>query len=103
LGIVLGENLPFLFSALFLIAGTSAARYAGPAMDPRHKEELIRAGFDGWTPNHDVRAPAQSNQGARPMIGGWLALLLIVAVFAYVASLFALGWLDTHWIGGVKL
>jgi hypothetical protein len=37
------------------------------------------------------------------MIGGWLALLLIVAVFAYVAGLFTLGWFGTHWIGGVKL
>ena len=72
-------------------------------MDPRHKEELIRAGFDGWTPNRDVRAPPRSSQGARPMIGGWLALLLIVVVFAYVAGLFAFGWLETHWIGGVKL
>ena len=72
-------------------------------MDPRLQDELIRAGMEGWTPNRDVRAPPRSSQGARPMIGGWLALLLIVAVFAYVAGLFALGWLDTHWIGGVKL
>jgi hypothetical protein len=28
------------------------------------------------------------------MIEGWLALFLIVAVFAYVAGLFALGWLQ---------
>ena len=72
-------------------------------MDPRLQDELIRAGMEGWTPNRDVRAPPRSSQGARPMIGGWLALLLIVAVFAYIAVLFALGWLDTHWIGGVKL
>lgn len=77
-------------------------------MDPRLKDELIRAGLDGWTPDRDVRAPPRSSQGERPMIGGWLALLLIVAVFAvavfaYVDGLFALGWLDTHWIAGAKL
>jgi hypothetical protein len=60
-------------------------------MDPVHKEELIRAGMDGWTPNRDVRARAQSNQGARPLIKGWVALLFIVVAFAFVAGLFALG------------
>jgi hypothetical protein len=68
----------------------------GPAMDPNLKDELIRAGMDGWTPNRDVLAPPRSSQGARPMIGGWLALLLIVVVFAFVAGLFALGWLQNH-------
>jgi hypothetical protein len=58
-------------------------------MDPVHKEELIRAGMDGWTPNRDVRAPAQY-QGARPLIKGWVALLFIVVVFAFVAGLFVL-------------
>jgi hypothetical protein len=60
-------------------------------MDPVQKEELIRAGMDGWTPNRDVRAPAQSYQGARPLIKGWVALLLVVVVFAFVAGLFVLG------------
>jgi hypothetical protein len=59
-------------------------------MDPI-KEELIRAGMDGWTPNRDVRAPARSSHGGRPLIKGWVALLLIVVAFAFVAGLFALG------------